>query len=96
MPPIVPSKMPLITYIAVALTPKVPRNIATATSFTRGEVIRKENVTPKGSPPFTNPMNRGIDEQEQKGVTVPRRAAMMFAHIPLNLPIIFLVLSGGK
>ena len=41
-------------------------------------------------------MNNGIDEHEQNGVTVPRRAAMIFAHIPLNLPNIFLVLSGGK
>ena len=58
--------------------------------------MRNENVTPKGSPALVNPMNNGIDEQEQKGVTVPRRAAMTFAHIPLNLPNIFLVLSGGK
>jgi hypothetical protein len=37
-----------------------------------------------------------MDEQEQKGVTVPNRAASMFAGKPLNLPRIFLVLSGGK
>lgn len=58
--------------------------------------MRNENVTPKGSPALVNPMNNGIDEQEQNGVTVPRRAAIMFAHIPLNPPNIFLVLSGGK
>ena len=28
------------------------------------------------------PMKRGMEEQEQKGVTVPRRAAMMFAPSP--------------
>ena len=58
--------------------------------------MRNENVTPKGSPALVNPINNGIDEQEQNGVTVPRRAAMIFAHIPFNLPNIFLVLSGGK
>ena len=36
--------------------------------------MRKEKVTPKGSPAPVKPMNRGMDEQEQKGVTVPRRA----------------------
>ena len=61
-----------------------------------GEDIRKENVTPNGSPALVNPMNSGMEEQEQNGVTVPRRAASIFAHIPLNLPSIFLVLSGGK
>ena len=58
--------------------------------------MRNENVTPKGSPALVNPINNGIDEQEQNGVTVPRSAAIIFAHIPLNLPNIFLVLSGGK
>ena len=48
--------------------------------------MRKEKVTPKGSPALVNPINNGIDEQEQNGVTVPRRAAMIFAPIPLNLP----------
>ena len=32
----------------------------------------------------------------ENGVTVPRRAAMIFAHIPFTLPSIFLALSGGK
>ena len=58
--------------------------------------MRKEKVTPKGSPALVNPINNGMDEQEQKGVTVPRSAAIILAHIPLNLPRIFLVLSGGK
>ena len=38
-----------------------------ATSLTRGEVIRKEKVTPSGIPPRTKPINKGTDEQEQKG-----------------------------
>jgi len=49
-----------------------------------------------GSPALVKPMNKGMDEQEQKGVIVPRSAANKFAVTPLNLPMIFLVLSGGK
>jgi len=44
--------------------------------------MRKENVTPSGSPALVKPINNGIDEQEQNGVTVPSKAAMMFAPIP--------------
>ena len=47
-----------------------------------GEEIRKENVTPRGRPALVKPMNNGIEEQEQKGVTVPKRAAMQFAPMP--------------
>jgi hypothetical protein len=46
--------------------------MATATSFTNGEVIRKAKVTPNGIPPFTNPMNNGMEEQEQNGVIAPK------------------------
>jgi hypothetical protein len=63
---------------------------------TSGEDIRKENVTPMGSPALVNPMNKGIEEQEQNGVTVPSNAARVLAPIPLYLPSILLVLSGGK
>ena len=42
------------------------------------------------------PIKIGIEEQEQNGVTVPSRAAMMFALIPCKPPRIRLVLSGGK
>jgi hypothetical protein len=58
--------------------------------------MRKENVTPIGSPAFVKPMNRGMDEQEQNGVIVPSNAPRMFAVIPLKPPSILLVLSGGK
>ena len=44
--------------------------------------IRKEKVTPRGRPALVNPIKRGIDEQEQNGVTVPSRAAIIFAVIP--------------
>ena len=49
--------------------------------------MRKENVTPIGKPALVNPMNKGMDEQEQKGVTVPSKAANTFAHIPLCSPV---------
>ena len=60
------------------------------------EDIRNENVTPSGSPALVNPIKIGIEEQEQNGVTVPSNAPIIFAQIPWNLPIIFLLLSGGK
>ena len=49
---------------------------------TIGEEIRKENVTPTGSPALEKPINSGIEEQEQNGVTVPNSAAIMLAPIP--------------
>ena len=61
-----------------------------------GEEIRKEKVTPKGSPALVKPMNSGMEEQEQKGVTVPRSAAMQLAPMPWNRPRICRVRSGGK
>jgi hypothetical protein len=70
-------------------------NITEAKS-TKGDEIRNENVTPIGNPAFVKPMNIGIELHEQNGVTVPRSAPMMFAHIPLNLPKILRVLSGEK
>ena len=63
---------------------------------TMGEEIRKEKVTPRGNPALVKPMNNGMDEQEQKGVTVPRRAAARLAQIPLKRPKICLLRSGGK
>lgn len=63
---------------------------------TRGDEIRNENVTPIGKPALVKPINKGMDEQEQNGVTVPSNAAKIFAVTPVNLPRIFFVLSGGK
>jgi hypothetical protein len=45
--------------------------------------MRKEKETPKGRPALVNPIKSGIDEQEQKGVTVPRRAERVLALIPV-------------
>jgi hypothetical protein len=52
--------------------------MATATSFTNGEVIRNEKVTPNGIPPFTKPMKSGIEEQEQNGVMAPKKEASTY------------------
>jgi len=54
--------------------------MATAISFTRGDVIKKAKVTPSGIPPFTNPIKRGTDEQEQNGVTAPKRDARKYSN----------------
>jgi hypothetical protein len=61
-----------------------------------GDEMRKEKVTPSGTPPSTKPMKRGTAEQEQKGVATPSNAASM---LPINSFLcdnIFLVFSGGK
>ena len=68
----------------VVLSPNKPTNKPMATSFTKGEVIKKEKVTPKGIPPLTKPINKGTDEQEQKGVTTPKRLAIKYSK-PCNL-----------
>ncbi len=57
----------------------MPNNSDNATSLTMGAAIRKENVTPSGTPACTKPMNKGTAEHEQKGVTPPRDAAMILA-----------------
>ena len=63
---------------------------------TSGEEMRKEKVTASGSPELVKPMNNGIDEQEQKGVTVPSNAPVRFALKPCMPPRIRRVRSGGK
>lgn len=63
---------------------------------TKGEEIRKENVTPTGKPARVKPIKIGIDEQEQNGVMVPSKAPMILALIPFMRPRICLVRSGGK
>ncbi len=73
----------------------LPSKMADAKS-TNGEEIKKENVTANGNLEPVNPMNKGIEEQEQKGVTVPSKAANILAVTPLKLPEIFFVRSGGK
>ena len=62
--------------------PKMLINSSSEPKSTMGEEIKNEKVTPSGRPAEVKPMNRGIDEQEQKGVTVPSSAAMQFAPMP--------------
>jgi hypothetical protein len=57
----------------------MPMNMAIATSFTNGEVIRKAKVTPNGIPPCTKPINKGTEEQEQKGVIAPKMEANKYS-----------------
>jgi hypothetical protein len=45
-------------------------------SLIRGELIKNAKVIPSGIPAPKNPIKRGIDEQEQNGVTIPKRAAI--------------------
>ena len=63
---------------------------------TIGEEIKKLKVTPNGSPAVVKPIKIGIEEQLQNGVIVPSNAPIILAPSPLNLPIIFLLRSGGK
>ena len=50
-----------------------------ATSLTRGDVIKKEKVTPSGIPPCTKPINSGTEEQEQNGVIAPKSEAKKYS-----------------
>ncbi len=75
----------------------MPINNAIATSFTKGDVIKKANVTPSGIPPFTKPMNNGTELHEQKGVIAPNVEANRYSKPKsLFLEREFLILSTGK
>lgn len=56
---------------------------------TIGEEIKNENVTPNGSPALVKPINNGMDEHEQNGVTVPSNAEIQLALTPLKRTNIF-------
>jgi len=49
--------------------------------LTIGAAMRKEKVTPRGTPASTKPKNNGIAEHEQKGVIVPSSDAKI---LPVN------------
>jgi hypothetical protein len=83
-------------YIRAILRPNIPNSITRATSLTMGEEIKNEKVTPKGTPASINPMNTGIAEQLQKGVTIPSRAATTLPRYWWRKLKIFRVFSGGK
>ena len=63
---------------------------------TMGEDMRKEKVTPRGKPARVKAMNNGMDEQAQKGVTVPSSAPTTLPLKPLKRPRMRLLRSGGK
>jgi hypothetical protein len=58
--------------------------------------MRKERFTPNGIPDSKKPIKIGIDEHEQKGVTVPSNAPIILPDTPLNLLRIRFVFSGVK
>ena len=96
VPPATAITRPSSTYTTATRTPKILISSTRLPRSTMGEEIRNEKVTPRGSPAPVKPMNSGMDEQEQKGVTVPSRAATQLAPSPRNRPRIFLLRSGGK
>jgi len=61
----------------------------------RGEVIKKENVTPRGIPAPKKLKKIGMDEHEQKGVIAPKMEAKKLPIIPL-CPIHFFTLFFGR
>jgi len=87
---------PTRTYAKAICQLKIEASKTTDAKSTKGDDIKKENVTPTGKPALVKPMKIGIDEQEQNGVTVPSKAPMIFPGKPLNLVNIFFVLSGVK
>ena len=72
-------------YTAATVNPNMPNSITTATSLTSGEAIRKDRVTPSGTPAETKPMNAGTAEHEQNGVATPSVAASTLP-TPSRLP----------
>ncbi len=82
VPPTTAITRPTITYTIATFHPKILMSSTNEPKSTIGDDIKKENVTPKGSPALVKPINKGMEEQEQNGVTVPNRAASMFATIP--------------
>ena len=100
LPIIIPATMatmrPVKRYMAAISQPKSPNRSTRATSLTIGEEMRKLKVTPRGMPASTKPMNSGQAEQEQKGVTTPRRAASTWATKRFLPARKRLVRSGGK
>ena len=89
-------RRPVDAYRSAVFHPKRPKRSTSATSLIIGAAIRKEKVTPSGMPLSMNPMNSGIAEQEQKGVTMPSVLAMMLPRKSGFPSSAFLVFSGEK
>ncbi len=62
--------------------PNTLTNRINAPKSTRGLEIKKLNVTPLDMPARVKPIKIGMEEHEQKGVTVPSRAPTAFAPMP--------------
>jgi len=71
----------------VIFQPKNPNIKTTKYSLTKGDVIKKERVTPNGTPAFKKLKKIGIDEQEQKGVIAPNDEAIKLLN-PYFFPLI--------
>lgn len=69
-------------YLGLDFIPKILISKTRLPKSTIGDEIKNEKVTPRGNLALVNPINSGIDEHEQKGVTVPSKAEMIFAFIP--------------
>ena len=95
-PPPIASSNPTTTYITANSLPKNDISISIEATSTIGEEIKKAKVIPSGSPALVKPIKIGILEQEQKGVTVPRSAAIAAPFTPVKPVRIRLVRSGGK
>lgn len=76
------SQFQLLHRKKATFAPKILMSRTRLPRSTMGEEIRKENVTPKGSPAFVKPIKSGMEEQEQNGVTVPNSAEMIFPLMP--------------
>ena len=96
VPPIIAITKPNITYKMATFAPNILISRTREPRSTIGEEIKNEKVTPSGKPADVKPINNGMDEQEQKGVTVPSKAATELAPMPWYRPNIFLLRSGGK
>ena len=96
LPPITAIISPRTTYAIAILAPNILISKIRLPKSTIGDDIKNEKLTPIGNPALVKPMNMGIEEHEQKGVTVPSKADMIFAPNPSKRPRIFLLLSGGK
>ena len=95
-PPITARMMPTKTYAIAIRQLKMLASNSTDARSTKGDEIKNEKVTPIGSPALVKPIKSGIDEHEQNGVIVPKSAPIVLAPMPLYLPKILRVRSGGK
>ena len=82
VPPATAIANPRTTYTIATFQPNMLMSRTRLPKSTIGEDMRKENVTPKGKPALVKPIKSGIEEHEQNGVTVPKRAAITFAPKP--------------